>query len=69
MPKRMKSKAIITRNQKIPPLRKTHEACRKLKSFPKKTHAYVEEYHAIRITIIKSNKPKINSSHLFMDLT
>ena len=64
----MNINAIMVTSQKIPPLRKSHPACKKSKSFPKRVQEYAEEAHAIKITIIKRVNPPESSSHLFMGL-
>lgn len=56
-------------NQKIPPLRKIHAECKKLKFFPNNIQEYAEEAHPIKITPIRRINPKISSSHLFMNLS
>lgn len=55
-------------NQNIPPLRRIHAACRKLRSLPNNTQEYAEEDQATKITPINKTNPIKSSNHLFMIL-
>jgi len=67
MPNIIRKRATIATNQKIPPLKKTQAACKKLKSLPNKTQEYAEEAHPIKITPVSRIRPSISSNHLSME--
>ena len=65
-PRRIKRRAMLTANQKIPPFKKVQAECQKLRSFPSRVHEYAEDTHAKKITNTRSTTPTISSSHLFI---
>ena len=68
MPNIIRKRATIAANQKIPPFRNIHAACRKLKSLPNRVQEYTEEAHPTKIIPVSRIKPNKSSNHLFMKI-